>query len=1152
MYFNQIKSKTGGLLLAAALFAAVAAPLGAQTTTTGDAIGVVSDTSGGVVPGAKVTIKSLDSGETRTDTTNGAGQYRFSLLKPGDYELSASSQGLKSNLQKITLLVGQAQTVDIKMNPQGTSSVIEVTTQAGVLQTENANLETNFNKTQVDQLPMPGGDLTTLAMTVPGIRVNVTGGSGNMNANGIPGASILFTLDGMDQNDPANNINNSGASNNLLGANAVGEVAVVLNAYSPQYGRMAGAQVNMVGLSGTNQFHGNLFYNYNYEGLNANSFFNNSTGTPRGRSDAHQFGGRIGGPVWKNKLFLFFDDENLRYVLPAAGVVSIPSPALQAYTLASVPSSVLPLYKDYFGLVNGSPGINRAVLVTNGGGLLQDGNGNMGCGINSFTGTAAPGGGIFGQSVSCAEAFGTNNTQINTELNFTIRGDYNISTNQKMFFRYNRDNGLQATGTSPINPLYNSLSYQPSNQWELSHTWVMSPSMVNTVVASVLNYSALFGVQNFAKTSALMPDSIAISDGGASASNSGSGGFATVGAGAYPNGRNVGHFQLNDDWSWTKGNHTIRAGVNARFDQYTYTSITSGAFLGAYSLSDLGDFANGTLNFAGKGYGSSFTQSFPRYGGLHFRFPSADFYVADEWNVTKDLKITWGLRAEENFNPYCIENCFVLTSVPFTSSSYQGGASVPYNSTLQAKNNLFYNAEGPIFQPRVGFAYKPSMIGNGKTVIRGGVGLFATNYTDGLGGTLANQIPNKFAPSGLTSGTVGLVSDPTSSAFIGQSAANAFFNGFSSGYTLAQLQSAVKPASFPLPSIASFPSTFLPPHTLEWSFEIQQELNAHNSLTVSYVGNHGYDIQETNNANMYANANSTKYYGAAFGGLPAVQPDTRFQNVTQFYNNGISNYNALTVQYRHTFSYGLTGEIHYTWSHDLGDVSTSTSQSYYNPYNLSNSYGSLGFDNRHQWAADMLWTQPFKVSNTALNWVIRDWTVGAKLYIYSGAPFSVTDSKIASNVNSSGGVLTPLADLLVASAANTSCNASNSIGQPCLPKTDFASYPTALNKPAIAGQPIQTDWGNIAPNSFRGPGYFDIDMTVQRAFAVKEKWKFNVGMQVYNVLNHPNFANPSGALTSGSFGEITNTLGPPTSIYGSFQGASVSGRVAVLTGMFNF
>jgi len=1114
-----------------------------QTITTADATGVISDSSGAVVPGAAVTLKSLDSGESRTETSNGAGQYRFSLLKPGVYEISASSQGLKSNLDKITLLVGQAQEVNIKMNPLGTTTVLEVTTDAGVLQTENANIESNFNKQQIDDLPMPGGDLTTLAMTTPGIRVNVTGGSSNMNANGIPGASILFTLDGMDQNDPANNINNSGASNNLLGANAVGEVAIVTDAYSPQYGRMAGAQVNMVGISGTNQFHGNLFYNYNWQDLNANSFFNNLSGTPRGRSDAHQFGGRIGGPVIKNKLFLFFDDENLRYVLPAAGVVSLPSPALQTYTLAHVGAAELPLYQDYFALVNSSPGISRGVLVTNGTGVLQDGNNHMGCGINSFTGTPAPGGGIFGQTVSCAVAFGTNNTQLNTEQNYTLRGDYNINSGQKLSFRFNHDQGVQATGTSPVNALYNSISVQPSNQWALTHTWVITPAMVNTVTASVLNYSAQFGLQNFAKATTTMPEQINVGDGGANG-----GGFANVGGGTYPYGlpvgRNVGHFQLNDDWSWTKGKHTIRAGVNARFDQYSYSSIAQNSVVGTYSLSDLGDFANGTLNFANKGYGSSFTQSYPLYGALHFRFPSADFYVSDDWAVNKNLKITFGLRLEENFNPYCIENCFVLTNVPFNSSSYQGGASVPYNATLQKKNGLFYNAEGPVVQPRIGVAYSP--FGDSKTVIRGGIGLFATNYTDGLGGTLANQVPNKFAPSGLTFGTVGIGSDVNSSAYTAQLSANAFQTGFGAGYTLAQIQNAVKPATFSTPSIASFPNTFYPPHTLEWSFEIQHEINSHNLVSASYVGNHGYDIQESVNANMYANSNSTKYYGLNYGGLPGAAPDSRFVTVTQYYNNGVSNYNSLTLLYRHTFSYGLTGQLHYTWSHTLGTVA------YENPYNLSNSYGSLGFDSRHQWAADVLWTQPFKTSNKVVNGFIRDWTVAAKMYIYSGAPFNVSDSKIASNVNSAGGVLTPIADLLVAGASGMHCDGSNSIGVPCLPKTDFATYPTALGVGATAGVPIQSDWGNISPNSFRGPGYFDIDLTVERSVAIREKYKFTFGIQAYNVMNHPNFANPSGTLTSGSFGEITSTLGPPTSIYGTGQGASVSGRLAVLTGRFNF
>jgi hypothetical protein len=396
----------------------------------------------------------------------------------------------------------------------------------------------------------------------------------------------------------------------------------------------------------------------------------------------------------------------------------------------------------------------------------------------------------------------------------------------------------------------------------------------------------------------------------------------------------------------------------------------------------------------------------------------------------------------------------------------------------------------------------------------------------------------------LNFGTVGVGSDPASAAYTAQLSANAFETGFNSGGTLAQIQNAVKPATFSTPTLSSFPGTFRAPKDIEWSFEIQQQVTKNNMFTASYVGNHGYDLQESVNANMYAlsTAAYTKapYSITNYGGLPSAPADPRFTTVTQYYNNGISNYNALTLLFRHMFSYGVTGQIHFTWSHDLGTIA------YENPFNLSNSYASLGFDNRYQAAGDILWNQPFRTSNGIVNALIKGWTVAAKLYVYSGAPFSVTDSKIASDVNSTG-VLTPIADLVVPTAFGMHCNASNSIGTPCMPKTDFATYPAS----GIAS-PVQTDWGNTSPDSFRGPGYFDLDMTIERTFTFKERFKLMLGMQAYNVLNHPNFANPSGTITSGSFGEITSTLGPPTSIYGTGQGSSVSGRLAVLTGRFSF
>lgn len=1114
-----------------------------QTVTTSDVVGVVTDTSGAVVPNATVTLRSVESGDSRTATTNDQGQYRFPLLKPGDYTIAARTPGLLSNAVRFTLLVGQEQTQNVTMNPQGTTEVVEVTTEAALVQTENANLQTSYNQKQVVALPMPGGDLTTLAMTVPGIRVSVTGGSGNMNANGIPGSTVLYTLNGMDDIDPANNLNNSGASNNLIGANEAGEAAVVMNAYSPQYGRMAGAQVNVVSISGSNQFHGNLFYNFNFEKLNANDFFSNLSGTPRARADSHNFGGRFGGPIIKNKLFAFVDDENLRYIVPGAGFVSLPSPQLKAFTLAHVPAASLPLYQDLFGLTDNAPGLGRAIPVTNGNGPLQDGNGHLGCGTGSFTGTPYPGGGTFGVNVPCAVALGTNNTQLNTENYFTIRVDQNITDNQKVFYRFNRDWGVQATGTSPVNPLFNAISIQPQYQGGIGHTYVVTPNLVNNFVGSVIWYQAQFGLADFAKAQQAMPLGITVNDGGANG-----GGFPSgpgFGPGSYPFGypvgRNVGHIQLNDDIAWTRGRHTVKAGVAFRYDKYTYTSIAQNAFAGQYSLNDLADFANGKLNSSGQGLGSSFSQAYPLYGGLHFRVPAIGFYGSDEWAVTKDIKLTYGVRFEVNVNPHCVENCFVLTNTPFIAPGYQGGASVPYNATLHTASNVFYNGEGLITEPRVGIAWKP--FGNDKTVIRGGMGLFSTNYTDGTIGPFANQIPNKFQPSGLITGNIGLATDPASSAYLGQAAATAFFNGFSSGATLAQLQSAVKSigANFPTPSITSGPSTFRSTKDIEWNFEIEHAITAHNLFTVGYVGNHGYDLAETVNANMFTGASGVTRYGGGYSGLPTSAPDSRFVTVTQYYNNGISNYDALTLQLRHNFSYGLTGQINYVWSHTLGTVG------WYNPFDINTGYGSLNFDSRHRVSGDVVWTQPHKFANRMVNGVLSGWTMSAKMYLYSGSPFNVTDSKIPAQVNSAGGVLTPLADLLVGSAVSNNCGRV-AIGSPCLVKTAFATYSSTSG----IKSPIQSDWGNIAPDSFRGPGYFDIDTNISRNIRLRERASFEFGLQAYNVLNHPNFANPSGAISSGAFGTITSVVGPPTSIYGSFQGAQVSGRIMVLTGRFTF
>ena len=283
----------------------------AQSITTGDVAGTVSDATGAVVPSAAVTLNNLDNGATQTATANQSGGYHFSLLKPGNYSISASTSGLKTDVQKISVAVGQALTVELTAKVQSTQQVVEVNTTAGLINAENADLSTSFSSKQVLQLPAPGGDITTVAFTVPGVAVSLGGGYGNFSSHGLPGTSNLFTINGNDYNDPYLNLNNSGASNLLLGQDEILEASVVNNAYSVQYGRQAGAQVNYVTKSGTNQWHADLLFNFNNHLMNANDFFNNAQGTPRPYAVSRQWGADIGGPILKKQVVLLLRQRRL-------------------------------------------------------------------------------------------------------------------------------------------------------------------------------------------------------------------------------------------------------------------------------------------------------------------------------------------------------------------------------------------------------------------------------------------------------------------------------------------------------------------------------------------------------------------------------------------------------------------------------------------------------------------------------------------------------------------------------------------------------------------------------------------------------------------------------------------------------------------------
>jgi Carboxypeptidase regulatory-like domain/TonB-dependent Receptor Plug Domain len=1110
--------------LALALLSLAAAAF-SQNIITGDVAGVVTDTSGATVPGATVTLTSVDTNEARTLVTSSVGQYHFTFVKPGQYTISATSEGLKSSIEKISVLVGQEQGINLTMSVQSTQETVEVTTQAAAIQTENANLASAYDQKQITELPFNGGDITTVAFTVPGVVINIGGtGSGNFNVNGIPGTSVVYAINGADFMDPYSNNNNSGASNNLLGANEIAEAAVVLNAYSAQYGRMAGAQVNYITKSGTNSFHGNLVYNYNGDFLNSNDFFKNASLTPRPHSVANQYSGSIGGPIIKNKTFFFFNTEGLRYVLPASAIVSIPTPAFQSYILSHIPSSAVPLYQDAFTLFNNAPGIDRAVPVTTGNGPLQDSSGHLGCqSEGTFAGTSAGNGQIFGVNTPCAMAFGTNVNQVNTESIVEVRGDHSLNDRQKLAARYKYDWGLQASGPSVLNPAFNKQSYQPSSNGQLTYTYIINPNLVNNLVGSAMYYRPITGVPDFQKALSLMPIEFAFADGGANG-----GGFPTVGA-ALPTGRRVLNAQLVDDLSWTKSTHLVKTGVNYKRSRVTDTTIGSGTIEGIYTFNDLTDFATGRVNSTN--LGSNYTQSFTPFSDVHIRLYSLGFYAQDEWSVRRNLKITYGIRFERDEDPVCTDGCFARMNEPFGSAGYQGGVNIPYDATITTGlHQAYQNLEAIIPEPRLGVVFSP--FGSNKTVFRGGIGLFSNLFPGNVAQNLFKNSPNVFSPV-VTSGIVGLTATSGSSQAEAVASAGAFFSGFSQGLTLAQIQAALGSTKFALPSYYSPPQNFAAPKILEWSFEAEQQLSTHNVLAVTYAGNHGYD-EPLSNADANSYINGTSRYPNGFAGLPYVAPDPRFLTVTQVEISGVSNYDALTTQLRHAFDNGLQGQIGFTWSHALGDVGV------YNPYNLNSGYGDLPFDVRRALTADLVWKMPYKFSNRVLNSIAGEWTFGGKVYVYSGRPFSVTNSKIPAQINSAGGVgNTVLADLIVPGVLQTSCGHA-AVNTKCLTAADFAS------------STAQDDFGNIPPDSFRGPGYFDIDSQITKGFQIREKFTFAFGAQAYNVFNHVNLGLPQGNVTASSFGLITTDVSPPNSIYGTGQGAAVSGRILVLVGKFNF
>jgi hypothetical protein len=557
------------------------------------------------------------------------------------------------------------------------------------------------------------------------------------------------------------------------------------------------------------------------------------------------------------------------------------------------------------------------------------------------------------------------------------------------------------------------------------------------------------------------------------------------------------------------------------------------------------DFAEGLID--------QISQRWPVLSSTSAGIYSLGLYAMDEWRVNSSLKLSLGLRIDRNSNGVCYQNCF--SRLPSTFADVNHDATIPYNQLfVNGLSNAFPDLQAVVWEPRIGFAWTPNTKFSkpGTTVIRGGVGLFSDLYPGTL---IDNSMHNATALKTFTLSTAPAFSTAEpSNAYAAEATCNSIFNSvFANGGTRADYRNQARAAlGFPCPGpdYNSFSNKIQNPMFVEWNLEVQQAIGSKSMVSFNYVGNHGYDTF-TNNA--YANAWGGRL--APFSGLPNAAPDVRVNNVSNLSNNGISNYNGLSVSFTQRSTKGLTFTFNYTYSHTSDMTSNGGILPYSgndsllgitNPNCFSCNYANADYDVRHNISANYVWQLPFKFSNKMVETLAGGWQISGTFFYRGGLPFSVIDGNVPSFLGNAVNVYPSyLAVPTSISALPTTCGTSAA--------NTYTANPTpCLNNSMFQPTETETGFSPLTRNSFRGPGYFNSDFSVLKNFHLTERYVFALGANMYNVFNHPNFANPVNDVSSGQFGSIVSTVVPPTSPYGAFVGSAVSGRQIQVTARFTF
>ena len=1074
---NIVVHKTLSLLLCLSLAAFNAY----SQAVNGTLVGTIDDTSGGVVAGAKISLLATQTGLSFQSQSNASGNYSFTNLAPGIYKMEVELNGFRKAIRDgIEVVINSTARVDLQLQPGQISEQIEVTAEVPPMQTDRTDTGRSLNQRQVSELPLTQNrNFQGLVNLVPGAARAQRNHSEFFNSND----SMQSRVNG--QSRLANNIQFEGLDDNhrtglltvyIPPAEAIETVDVTTSNYEAEMGRAGGAVMNVTIKSGTNDFHGSA-----YE-------FNRVSALAARRTDLlvkppvtyNYFGLTFGGPIIKNKTFFFGDYLGVRDRLGKGQRYTIPTQAFRAGDLSLSPTTI---YDPTTGNPDGtarSPFPGNVIPTSRISPIASR--------LNALipAPTSANSNGVNFES-STVRAKNTDG--------FDGKLDHSFNENNRVSVRYSYqrpeviDPPLYGLAGGPANGGFAGTGITKTQSAGLNYTRVLSPTLITELRVGLMRYrNDAYATDYGSKASdAVGISGVNISDLTSGLTNIDIQGFSNPVVGyslSLPWIRFETNWNFVNNWTKILGNHTLKFGVDSRFNRDGLLQTQVYSLRGQYKFRSGQTGRNGDSNqgFANayaaflldqpNDYGRDLLSAFPEY--VQFPFFS---YVQDKWQLGKKITVDIGVR-HELYPP-------ATPRLPGGFSNYDIAtnslivAGVGNNPSNLGRKNYLTN-----FAPRFGISYRMDE----KTVIRSGYGISYIPYADNI---YAYNFPvrqnNAFNPA---------------NSFV---AAGRMGDGLPAPLPFTVPQDGII-RNAPNQNYDVVPLDYHEGYIQSYNLAVQRALPGKFTLDVAYVGNKGTRIPTV------FNANPGLVLGAGRDGRP-LWPQFRRDTDTNLRFIGTSNsYNSMQVKFDRRFSGGFSMTTAYTWSKAIDVANDNTAFSYY--INPGRSRAASDFDRRHMFNQSYIWELPFGkgkpfASSGISSYVLGGWQVTGLLTLMSGVTLNISAPNATLNAPGNN-------------------NNPNYVGPGGLPTSNTVNFratgsnqATWFDTKVFAAPPANT-FGNVGRNAFYGPGFFNADLSLFRKFAITERFKLEFRAEGYNFTNTPQYPNPNGAFGDASFGQITN------------------------------